>query len=930
MAPSTALAFILLGIILLRQVRRPLCGWVKAGATAVVAGVAVFGLLEGLEYFAGVDLTFEAVLFPSTEKLGPVFINRMSPLTGIIFTFSGVALLLIFHLKAKQAFCHVAGGLGSLVALAGATGMMGYLYGTPLLYGSNVIPIAITTSLAFFLLGIGLFLTAGPDCFPLQPLVGPTARARLLRVFLPLTVSISLVYGLSHDVLLRIFDLNRALLDVLVTLTFATVTGLVVALAGKIVGSAIDKAQAESRQARKAREESEEKFRAIVATALDAIISADARGNIIFWNQSAQDVFGYSPEEVLGEPLTLLMPASYRPAHQLGINQLSATGQSHVLGKTVELKGLRKDGSEFPLELSLTTWKIGEAPFYTGIIRDISARKLAEEEILYYQKTQSAINALLRLSLQDMTLEEFLDRVIDLILSNPWLSLESKGCIFLVDDQAQVLVMQAQRSLATEIQETCARIPFGKCLCGRAALTKDIQFSDHIDHRHEINYTGMEDHGHFCIPVISTDKVLGVLSLYLRAGHSYSAKEKDFLTAIANTLAGVIERKQAEHDRAKLEAQLRQAHKMEAIGTLAGGIAHDFNNILGIIMGYAELALLKISGDDPLTENLQQVIRASHRAKDLVKQILTFSRQSEYTPQPLQPALIIKEVLKMLRASLPSAIEIRSNLTSNSLVEADPTQIHQVIMNLCTNAGHAMRENGGILEVSLRDVEFRDSSHHPDLFPGSYVQLSISDTGHGMTPEVRERIFEPFFTTKGIGEGTGLGLSVVHGIIKSYQGAITVYSEPGQGTTFNIYLPRLEDRISPETQAVIFFPGGKERILFVDDEEALAELGRQALEHLGYAVVSRCSSVEALKAFAAQPEHFDLVITDQTMPQMTGTKLAQELLRLRPDLPIILCTGFSESISAERAKEIGIKDYIMKPLVISELAKTIRRVLDTG
>jgi CheY-like chemotaxis protein len=336
--------------------------------------------------------------------------------------------------------------------------------------------------------------------------------------------------------------------------------------------------------------------------------------------------------------------------------------------------------------------------------------------------------------------------------------------------------------------------------------------------------------------------------------------------------------------------------------------------------------------DSVARSNLAQVLKAANRAKGLVNQILTFSRQSEQERKPLKIQPIIKEALKLLRASLPSTIEITQNIDKESgAILADPTQIHQVIINLCTNAYHAMREKGGVLEVILTEVDAdsTDLTFNPDLSPGPYLRLTISDTGHGMDRIVMERIFDPYFTTKDLGEGTGMGLAVVHGIVRSHSGDITVYSEPGKGTTFHVYLPRIDTgAIAPETVSTEPAPKGKERILLVDDEEQIVLMVRQMLEGLGYHVTARTSSVEALGAFRAKPEKFDLVITDQTMPNMTGAELAQKLMGIRADIPIILCTGFSEVITEDKSKAIGIREYVMKPVIRSEIAKTIRRVLD--
>ena len=393
----------------------------------------------------------------------------------------------------------------------------------------------------------------------------------------------------------------------------------------------------------------------------------------------------------------------------------------------------------------------------------------------------------------------------------------------------------------------------------------------------------------------------------------------------------ITERRREEAEKRKLEVQLQQAQKMESIGTLAGGIAHDFNNILAAIMGYIQLAYYGASEPIRLRQYLDKTLKASYRAKGLTNQILAFSRKSEQEQKPVQVHLIVKEALKLLKASLPSTVEICQNIaTESDTILGDSTQIHQVLMNLCTNAHHAIGEKGGVLEVTLSpvDLDAEATASCPDLQLGPYVKLTVSDTGQGMDHATVERIFDPYFTTKEKGVGTGLGLAVVHGIVKSHSGSIRVSSKPGKGSTFNILFPRLEVGAEEEAKPLKALPSGHERILFVDDEEDLVEIGQQMLGRLGYEFVAGTSSIEALKAFRTQPDKFDMVITDQTMPNMTGAELAQELMRIRPDIPIILCTGYSEVISEDKAKAIGIREFLMKPLDIHDLAKAIRKVLD--
>ncbi|MEE9497328.1 MAG: response regulator, partial [Desulfobacterales bacterium] len=385
-------------------------------------------------------------------------------------------------------------------------------------------------------------------------------------------------------------------------------------------------------------------------------------------------------------------------------------------------------------------------------------------------------------------------------------------------------------------------------------------------------------------------------------------------------------------ERKMLEDKLRQAYKMEAIGTLAGGIAHDFNNILAAIIGYAEILGERFQLKSLEYEYLTQLLKAGGRARDLVKQILAFSRESVHELKPTQIKFPIKEALKLIRASLPSTIEIQQDIQGDVTVLADPTQIHQVVMNLCTNAGHAMQENGGTLEVSLHDVEFGlgngDLKSEIGLAPGPYVKLSVSDTGCGMPSHIINRIFDPFFTTKEKGVGTGMGLSVVHGIVESHNGGIYVRSEPGKGTTVDVFLPAIERRSDAETEIYKPIPGGLENILYVDDEQMIVEIIDCALKSLGYHVVTRTSSLEALELFKKEPDRFDIVITDMTMPKMTGQRLAEKLIQIRPDIPVILITGFSTAIDEEKASAAGLQAVIFKPILKRDLAETIRKVLD--
>jgi PAS domain S-box-containing protein len=382
-------------------------------------------------------------------------------------------------------------------------------------------------------------------------------------------------------------------------------------------------------------------------------------------------------------------------------------------------------------------------------------------------------------------------------------------------------------------------------------------------------------------------------------------------------------------DRLNLENRLKQSQKLESIGTLAGGIAHDFNNILSAIIGFTELAMVEVEKNSMIEDNLLEVYSAGKRAKDLVRQILAFARQSEEKVKPVRVDHIIDEVLQFIRSSIPTTIEIKKKIDSHSLILGNKTQLHQIMMNLCTNAAHSMEDGGGILEVSLKDIDVDSSiNKRLDLKTGQYIEINVIDTGTGISPHIIDSIFEPYFTTKEPGEGTGMGLAMVHGIVESYGGKIAVKSKLGKGTAFTVFLPTTRKRKIHHQYEPGQLPTGAERILFVDDEAPIAIMSSQILERLGYAVTTRTSSAEAYELFKSKPNDFDMVITDMTMPNMTGDKLATELMRIRSDIPIILCTGYSKKISEDNALQIGIRAFAYKPIVMADLAKTIRKVFD--
>lgn len=436
------------------------------------------------------------------------------------------------------------------------------------------------------------------------------------------------------------------------------------------------------------------------------------------------------------------------------------------------------------------------------------------------------------------------------------------------------------------------------------------------------------------------NKIIGLGEKSIRKSYYPELQQRILELEKTNTLLlkEIEVRREAEKNKERLEEQLRQSMKMEAIGTLAGGIAHDFNNILTAIIGYTDLARLSVVNNCsrsqcPAQSDLDQVLDASHRAKELVKQILTFSRQEKHQRTPVQLSSIVKEALKLLRSTIPASVQIRDRIiTGEEYIMAVPTQIHQIVMNLVTNGYHAMRKLGGILAVNLYQIQLdaddiKVSNLH--LSPGPYLVLEVSDTGIGMSRTVMERIFDPYYTTKGDSGGTGMGLAVVHGIVREHKGHISVYSEPAKGSTFKVYFPQIIASAHKHvTQHQERIPGGTESIMLVDDEKIVLDLEKAILNQLGYKVAAFLEADEALEAFYDSPSGFDLIITDMTMPKMNGAEFTRRVLNRYPEMPVIICTGFSELLNEEKARAIGAREFVMKPLVMREIASTLRTVLD--
>ncbi len=624
------------------------------------------------------------------------------------------------------------------------------------------------------------------------------------------------------------------------------------------------------------------------------------------------------------------MPPPDGAQHDGYIANYLRTGQKHIIGIGREVIGKRKNDTTFPMDLSISEMLNGTTRIFLGTVRDISVRKQAELR----QATEHAVTRELA---DAATIDIAFPRILQSICEN--LSLKV-GAVWLIDPKENVLrlkeIWHDPSANVSKFVTDSHTITFAQTigLPGRVWTTGELHWIEDVTQDPNFlraataSQSGLR--GAIGIPLHSTGLVTGVIEYFSDRIQQCDPQLMAMFASIGSQIGQFMNRKHAEEESRQLGRQLCHAQKMEALGTLAGGIAHDFNNILTSINGFTELALMKDAANQKDNHHLQQVLQAGRRAKDLTQQILAFSCHSEHERKPIQFSTLVQEVIKLIRATLPTTIDIRCHpLTKDDTILGNPTELHQVLMNLCTNAAHAMHDQVGVLEISLEPITLSKTflSTHPDLPACPYLRLTVTDTGRGMTPEVQERIFEPFFTTKDAGVGTGLGLSVVHGIIKSHQGAITVQSHLGEGTTFEVYLPRINAKTIKETRDESI-PFGKEHILFIDDEKTLTHLAGEMLSHLGYQVTVRTGSIEGLEVFRSAPERFDLVITDKTMPNMTGEQLAKAVLQIRPDIPIILSIGFSDSMTPEYAKMCGIRACLMKPFSLPDLAQTIRQVLD--
>ncbi|MFT5727001.1 MAG: PAS domain S-box-containing protein [Desulforhopalus sp.] len=604
----------------------------------------------------------------------------------------------------------------------------------------------------------------------------------------------------------------------------------------------------------------------------DPVFVKDDQHRMILVNDAFCSILDLPRVEIIGKTLAENLPPDEMEHFLQTDRQVLTYGQENLCEESLTVKGKKT----LTIVTKKTRWVNDNGNmFIIGVIRDNTERKQADDR---YKKT----------------VEISIDGFWAVDLNGKLLDVNHAYCLMIGFSKNELLRMSISDVEANQSDEEIKENIHN--------IIKDGSALFESQHRHK--------NGELIDVEVST---------------TYSADDGIFFTFIRE----ITQRKAAE----KVEERLQQAQKMEAIGTLAGGIAHDFNNILGVILGYAELAKEKAPLGSQIKNDLEKILISANRAKDLVRQILAFSHKTQVERSPLKLQLLIKEGLTMLRSSIPTTISITEDSDPRcGTVLADPTQVHQILINLCTNAYHAMEKIGGELSVTLKATVITPDNQKMllHLAPGEYVELTVTDTGAGIGPDDMVKIFDPYYTTKETGKGTGLGLSIIHGIMNECGGAVTVESQLGRGSTFHVYFPAVKEDALPETKEQEDIPRGKERVLFIDDEAILAQMGKDMLERLGYHVTVRHTSFEALETFQNIPDKFDLVITDQTMPGITGADLARRMLQIRPDIPIILCTGYSNLIDEFSAKAIGIKEFAFKPLAKKDIAKLVRKVLDVA
>jgi len=880
MAQNTAVLFIIFGVILLEICRSKTVRRTRIELAVTAALISLYGLFVVLEATNNISVLLTNALLSPREFTGFRHANLMSPLSGVFFFVAGLSILPFLLSGTPNILWTFAGYSGAIILSGSFLITYGYLLGEPFLYGEFDDPMAFLTSIAFSLVGFSVMLLAGSSSL-LEPLIGTDNRSRALRLFIPLAIVTCFVQGAVHH-WFSATDLNKFLIYTLVPAGAALAAALASGKMSKFLSAQLETSAAQVAA-------SQSMYQSAIENFHDLYWTLDTSGQFTYVNRRAAEVTGHKVEDWIGNNFAPLV-------HPEDLQDVIGRFHGALSGKPqeYELKVLGSGGRIVFLEVTtLPEYEAGRIVRVASYGKDITERRASELELRKSAETLRESQRIARLGSYDLD-----------IRSGRWTNSGQLDEVFGIGVDFDRTPVGWLTLIHPEWRDMMQRHLFEDVFQSRQQFNKEYKIVRQSD--------GVERWVHG----------LGNLEF----------DESGAPVRMVGTIQDITERKALEQEREALSAQLRQAQKLETIGTLAGGVAHDFNNILTPIMVYSEMAALGLEEKHPSRQDIEHVIAGAHRAKDLVKQILTFSRQGENERIPMDMSPIVKEATKFLSASLPATISIGVSVSPNGAkVLADPSQIHQVLMNLCTNAYHAMRDKGGKMKVELTSAEFEQefSVSTGTLPAGKYVCLSVTDTGCGMDERTRDRIFEPFFTTKPVGEGTGLGLSVVHGIIKNHDGGIDVTSTPDVGTCFKAYLPQIADNKASEPAVPARILGGGERILVVDDEQNIVNALRDVLEKaFGYSVTAFTDSDAALNHITDNISRYDLVIVDHTMPGKSGTDVATRLKELRPELPILLLTGYNQA-GADDDMASGMFDrVVMKPLRASDIANVVRQTLD--
>jgi len=887
MAPTTAGCFLLCATTLFLQVRNRLQGASRVRSSALVALVLLFCLLALIELPAGMDLNFDDALFKG-PKMGSIPTGIMSPFTAATFVAAGASLLLLLFQgqgPPAQKRRDWAALLGFFSSLIGATVLLAYLYGSPLMYGGSTIPMAATTALAFLSLGVALAAASGPGSFPLCRVIGTSTSALLSRAFLPLVLASVVVQSALSRFVSAAPQLNGALVLAAQVIALVLITGFVVDRVARSTAGSLDETDRKLREALRERQESEEHHRTILKAAMDGFWLVDTGGHLLEANDAYCRMSGYGAGELPGMQVSELECTESVAEVQEHMRKIMAQGEDRF-----ESRHRRKDGTVFDVE-STVQFRPARGQLVV-FIREITERKVAEEKLKESRKQY----------------HDLVEGTADLITR--------------VDAEGRLLfVNHAAREVYGLTPEQCLGRPAFDFIHPEDREATMAAFGSWLE-----NGEGVFNHENRQVAVDGREH-------YLAWSIRPETDGKGAVLGFASTARDVTYRRKAEAEREKLEAQLLQAMKMESVGSLAGGVAHDFNNKLTVIIGHACLALIE-KDPEKIRLSLEEIRSAAQQSADLTRQLLAFARKQTIAPKVLDLNETVARTLKMLQRLIGEDIDLVWQPASDLwLLNLDPSQLDQVLTNLCVNARDAIEGVGKVtIETGnlVLDQEYCDQ--HAEVTPGDYVRLAVSDNGCGMGKETLNRIFEPFFTTKEIGQGTGLGLSTVFGIVKQNKGFIQVYSEPGQGTVFTINLPRHGGRCHPpaagdqEPPA----PRGRETILLVEDELAILNMATLILTGQGYTVLQASSPGEAIRLAQEHEGEIRLLITDVIMPKMNGKELARKLLSLQPRLKCLFMSGYTANAIAHH----GVLDdglcFIQKPFSLPGLATKVRQVLEGG